>query len=40
MIINDPKIAFDLMEKKSSLYSNRPTFHMAGELFVYLFFCS
>lgn len=34
IILNDAKAAFNLLEKKSSLYSNRPTFHMAGEMYV------
>jgi cytochrome P450 len=32
IIINDVKIATDLLDKKSALYSDRPTLHMAGEL--------
>ncbi|KAI0316363.1 cytochrome P450 [Amylostereum chailletii] len=32
VIINDVKIAVDLLDKKSALYSDRPTLRMAGEL--------
>jgi hypothetical protein len=32
IIVNDVKIATDLLDKKSALYSDRPTLRMAGEL--------
>ncbi|KZV73575.1 cytochrome P450 [Peniophora sp. CONT] len=32
IIVNDVKIATDLLDKKSALYSDRPTLPMAGEL--------
>ncbi|KAI0034413.1 cytochrome P450 [Vararia minispora EC-137] len=32
IIVNDVKIAIDLLDKKSALYSDRPTLRMAGEL--------
>lgn len=32
IIINSAKIAFDILDKKSSIYSDRPTLQMGGEL--------
>jgi cytochrome P450 len=32
IIINSAKIAFDMLDKKSSIYSDRPTLQMGGEL--------
>ncbi|KAF8999672.1 cytochrome P450 [Cyathus striatus] len=32
IILNDPAIAVDLLDKKGKLYSDRPTFVMAGDL--------
>jgi hypothetical protein len=36
VIINDPQIAFELLEKKSSIYSDRPTLIFGGEMCVSL----
>jgi hypothetical protein len=33
IIINSLKIANDLLEKRSNIYSNRPIFRMAGDLY-------
>jgi len=32
IILNSAKIAADMLDKKSSIYSDRPTLQMAGEL--------
>jgi hypothetical protein len=32
VVINSPDIAFELLDKRSSIYSDRPHFQMAGEL--------
>ncbi|EMD40455.1 hypothetical protein CERSUDRAFT_80124 [Gelatoporia subvermispora B] len=32
VILNSPKLAFDMLDKKSSIYSDRPTLTMGGEL--------
>ncbi|KDQ62054.1 hypothetical protein JAAARDRAFT_448042 [Jaapia argillacea MUCL 33604] len=32
VVLNSPKVAVDMLDKKSSIYSDRPTFTMAGEL--------
>lgn len=32
MVINSPKAAIDLLEKRASIYSDRPRFVMCGEL--------
>lgn len=34
IIINDKNIAFDLLEKRSTIYSSRPSFTFAGEMCV------
>ena len=34
IVINSQKIAIDLMEKRSKIYSDRPYLAMAGELYV------
>ena len=36
IIVNDAQIAFDLFEKKSSIYSDRPTLVFGGEMYVHL----
>lgn len=32
IILNSPKAVTDLMDKRSAIYSNRPTYTMAGKL--------
>jgi hypothetical protein len=32
IFINSPRVAFDLLDKRSSIYSDRPHLQMAGEL--------
>ena len=34
IIVNDVKIALDLMDKRSSIYSNRPILTFGGEMYV------
>lgn len=38
IIVNDSRIAFDLFEKKSSVYSDRPTLVFGGEMYALSFF--
>lgn len=33
-IVNDRKIAFDLLDKRSARYSDRPSFPFGGEMYV------
>lgn len=34
MLVNDNKVAVDLLEKRSSIYCSRPTFTFGGEMYV------
>jgi hypothetical protein len=36
IIINDTQVCFELLDKRSSIYSNRPIFHYGGELYVFV----
>jgi hypothetical protein len=35
IILSSPKAAFDLLEKRGAIYSDRPRFEMAGEIVGY-----
>ena len=32
VVLNTPKAIFDLLDKRSAIYSDRPVFHFAGEI--------
>ena len=36
VFLNTPEVAFDLLEKRGVIYSDKPRFVMVGELYVYL----
>ena len=37
VILNDQSIAFELLEKRSSIYSSRPRFVFGGEMYDHIF---